>query len=130
MIEVHCQDAEQTPQVEFSKHAVQRYQLRGRPGLEYETALDELESMRILGDLTSEPPPWLADTRRDADSYLVLADLAFPLIRCGKSLTRLTAVTCIVRGGITPWERERRNRRRPRRSHRREHRYRLAAKQA
>jgi hypothetical protein len=116
--------------IRFSRHAVERFLLRGRPGLDYETARAELEQMWLTGEITCDPPSWLADARHDADSYLMLADVSFPLRAAFSDPTCLTAVTCLGRDAINPLERERRNRHRPRRPRWRAPLYRLAADQA
>ena len=109
-------DGKTTLRVAFSDHAVRRYQLRAREGLEYDDALAALEAMGPLGRITHERPPWLRSETSGAACFLVLADLAFPLVVYSVEPLRLTAVTCIARGSLTPWERERRNRRRTRRT--------------
>lgn len=99
----------------FSDHAVMRYRLRARPALDQDAARTELESLWRAGEITAAPPSWLADRRRDADLYLTVADLSFPIVRGLDEPGRLRAVTCLCRAAIDPYERAARNSRRRRR---------------
>jgi hypothetical protein len=112
MVGRQCDEVGQEVRIKFSRHAVERYLLRGRPGLDYETARAELEQMWLTGEITCDPPSWLADARHDADSYLMLADVSFPLRAGVSDPTCLTAMTCLGRGAIKPCERRNRHRRR------------------
>lgn len=96
--------------VMFSRHAVERFCERVRPGLDIETAQQEMT--RLLGSalVVADPPLWLprAGARRSGDRYLVIADLVLPLRPVGAG-ERYLATTCIARGTITPATRSRRN---------------------
>ena len=105
--------------VEFTEHAVDRFRERARPGLDFENALGQLESMGCGAVISVAPPAWMANARRDADAYLVLADVAFPLARSTTRPGRYHATTCIPKGGISPTERDRRRTRKRRRLQRR-----------
>jgi hypothetical protein len=101
--------------VEISKHCVERWRDRFRPGLGLTSARREL--VRILesvgGRLVDLAPEWSGLTAADSHtSYLVVGeDLVLVLVERGE---RLVAKTCVPRASITPRERERRNSRRRR----------------
>jgi hypothetical protein len=100
------------PKVRLTKHSVERFQARFRPGLDWDVAANHLAAMLPLGRVVDDPPVWLAHRRREADAYLVLGeDLAMPLAR-STSTGAYTAVTCLARGSISPRERQRRKARR------------------
>jgi hypothetical protein len=104
--------------VSLSRHCIERFRARFRPALDAATAGAELEAILPCGRIAVEPPPWLADRRREPDAYLLLGDdVAMPLMRSGTT-GQFHAVTCLSRGSISPAERERRNAKRTRRRHR------------
>ncbi len=99
-------------EIEISKHCVERWRDRFRPGLDIGSARRELEG--VLSCAGGEPvdlaPEWSGLAAPDSHtSYLVVGDDAvLVLIELGD---RLLAKTCVPRGSITPWERRRRERR-------------------
>ncbi len=101
-------------EVELSKHCVERWRRRVRPGLGLAAARRELK--RVLecagGELVDEAPAWSGLAVPDSyTSFLVVGDdLVLVLIERGE---RFVAKTCVPRGSITPWERLRRRRRKP-----------------
>jgi hypothetical protein len=100
--------------VRFTRHCVEQYQLRFRPALDLICAEADLTMIAGCGHMTTAPPGWLADRRREADAYfLVGEDLVMPLVRSTTS-TSWVAVTCLSRGTISPMERDRRRARRAR----------------
>jgi hypothetical protein len=106
--------------VRFTRHCVEQYQLRFRPALDLICAETDLTMIAGCGYMTTAPPGWLSDRRREAEAYfLVGEDLVMPLVRSTTS-TGWLAVTCLCRGTISPTERDRRRARRAqsrRRSH-------------
>ncbi len=105
--------------VRFTRHCVEQYQLRFRPALDLIGAQAELAPIAGCGQMSTAPPGWLADRRRQADAYfLVGEDLVMPLVR-SRSTGGWLAVTVLSRGTISPVERERRRARRSRRLPRR-----------
>jgi hypothetical protein len=105
--------------VRFSDHCVERYQLRFRPALDLIGAESDLNRIANCGHVTTAPPGWLRDRRREAEAYFVIGeDVVMPLVR-GTSTNGWIAVTCFSRGTISPMERDRRRARRTRHPRRR-----------
>jgi hypothetical protein len=93
--------------VRLSRHCVERWQKRFRPGLGFEGAEAELGRVIEHGEFVDAPPEWsglsLPDSRT---SYLKLGeDAVLVLFDRG---SELLAKTCIPRGSVEPWERRRR----------------------
>jgi hypothetical protein len=115
-----------TPGVMLSPHSVERFHERFRPALDEIRARQELEMLLVHGEISDEPPEWLAEKMLEtADAYLIVGnDLVIPLASLGPLGERFVAKTCISRGGISEPARRRRNerareRRRRRRARRR-----------
>jgi hypothetical protein len=103
-------------EIVFADHAVARFHERVRPALELKDAARQLESLANAGELTIDPPPWLAISHPPADAYLVMGDVVLPLRADCRRPGVLVAMTTRVRGSISAPSRRRRNRRRrPRR---------------
>jgi hypothetical protein len=97
----------------ISPHCVERFHERFRPALDEIRARRELEMLLLHGEISGEPPEWLAEKMlQDADAYLIIgADLVMPLASRGPLGERFVAKTCISRGGISEPARRRRNER-------------------
>ena len=94
--------------LEISKHCVERWRDRFRPGLDLVAARRELNGVLECagGEPVDRAPEWSGLKDPDSHtSFLVVGDdLVLVLIELGD---RLVAKTCVPRGSITPWERER-----------------------
>ena len=102
--------------ISLSRHAVERFQERFRPGLGLETAERELELMVLHGEISSHPPAWLVGRMHStAAFYLILGDLVLPLEPCRRDREGLSALSALARGSLSPPARERRNQRRKQR---------------
>jgi hypothetical protein len=104
--------------IHFSDHALTRFGERVRSSLSYEQIGAELERILAHARVRVTPPPWMAgSTSHVPPLYLEIGDdILFPLYDAGD---RFIAVTCLVRGGISQFARQRRNSsRRARRSRR------------
>jgi hypothetical protein len=84
-----------TLEICLTHHAVDRFQERVRPGLSREAAEDELARLVLFGSVVTEPPAWLCT--RPGDAYLVIGDLALPLLAHAAD-GAYYATTCLVRG--------------------------------
>jgi hypothetical protein len=103
----------------LTSHAVKRFRERVRPGLAWDAAESELLRLLDFGETSTEPPAWLADRQLEqAEMYLVIGDLVFPLERSSYDDNRWLAKTCIARGGISELARARRKHHRHERSRR------------
>ena len=102
--------------IELSRHAVERFRERVRPGLDVDAASDELARLAAIGEIHEEAPEWLASRQRQVASlYLVAGDVVLPLqFRMGED-DCYGAMTCLVRGGLSLEARARRHARRRRR---------------
>lgn len=100
--------------VELSKHCVERWRDRVRPGLDVDSARRELVGVLGCagGTVVDIAPDWSGLAAPDSrTSYLVVGDdLVLVLIELGD---HLLAKTCVPRGSIAPWERMRRRNRKP-----------------
>jgi hypothetical protein len=105
-----------TTPVEFSRHAVERYEERVRPGLSHARLSEELLRMASAGRIVPAPPRWVAWDLR-SPLYLELGDVVFPLRRSGEGSSWIAA-TCLVRGSLSPHARKSKTLRRRRRSRR------------
>ncbi len=112
--------------VTFSRHAVERYRERAFPAADSRLAEARLDALATSARIASRPPPWhAARTKEEAELYLVIGDLLFPLVRAVEpGEDRWIGKTCIARGTISEGTRRRRNasrtkRRRSRRQNRR-----------
>lgn len=101
---------EEIPGVTLSPHCVERFHERFRPALDLIRARRELEMLLALGQISDEPPEWLAQKMlQESDAYLIVGDdLVLPLAELGQ---RFVAKTCIPRGGISELARRHRNER-------------------
>ena len=104
---------EDNPGVMLSPHCVERFHERFRPALDEIRARRELEMLLMHGEISDQPPEWLAETMlQTADAYLIVGnDLVLPLASLGPLGERFVAKTCIPRGGISEPARRRRNER-------------------
>lgn len=92
-----------------STHAACRYKERIKPGLEYEDAKKELESLvKMFGRIV--PFPAWAARPRPGSQFLELSDGLGAVIMDGHEIT-----TIVARGGMKPEQRQERNARRSRR---------------
>ena len=112
--------------ITFSHHAVERYRERAFPAADLQLARARLEALASSARVAAHPPRWCAaKAQQEAELYLVIGDLVFPLVRTGEDQDhQWLAMTCIARGGISARARRRRNasrvpRRRPREENRR-----------
>jgi hypothetical protein len=99
------------PALGLTRHAVERFQERVRPGLDLEAAQQGLARLVGLGEISDRAPAWLACRMHKRSAlYLVVGDVVLPLARGNGG--RLIALTCLVRGGLSQAARHRRNQRR------------------
>jgi hypothetical protein len=104
------------PAVRFSGHAVDRYINRVLQAGDRQRAEQQLTALALSGEITASPPNWFGDrAKEEADRYLVIADLVFPLVLDARG-TRWLAKTCIPRGYMSDDVRRRRNIAKSRRS--------------
>jgi hypothetical protein len=98
--------------VVLTKHAVERYRDRVRPGLGLGAAEMELGRLALFGEIVAEPPAWFArGAAQRAPSYLLIADLVLPLQPASEP-GYVVATTCLAKGSISAASRERRTLRR------------------
>lgn len=107
-----------TPQlkmpIRFIPHTVENYRDRLRPGLSIKHAEIDLERVAAHAEISWRPPDWLKDNgREDVTMFLTVADATFPLTPSSNGKF-LVALTCMVKGSISPQTRKRRNLRRRR----------------
>jgi hypothetical protein len=104
------------PKITITKHCVERWRDRFRPGLDPKAAEAELRLVIHHGEFEDSPPEWSGLQQPDSHtSFLVIGnDMVIVLLERGRDLV---AKTCISRGTISPGERQRRgsSRSRPRR---------------
>ncbi len=108
--------------VVLSRHAVERFRERVRPGLNLPAAREALERLVAMSPVVAERPAWLHEDGEASDAWLEVTDaIVLALRRCGASWH---ATTCLTRGGLDEGARQHRNRvgkaRRSRRRLRRE----------
>ena len=103
--------------VTLSPHCVERFHERFRPALDQIRARRELEMLLSHGEISDEPPEWLARKMlQEADAYLIVGtDLVLPLAEMGPLGEGFVAKTCLDRGGISEPARRARNERARRR---------------
>src|SRR5687767_639248 len=99
--------------IELSLHAIKRFRERFCPALDLVGAEGRLVEVLDHAQLEPDAPSWVVPNARHTDAYLVLGDMALPLVRIPDGA--LLALTCVPRGGITSGARARRNRPRRRR---------------
>jgi hypothetical protein len=88
--------------VALSAHAVEQYQQRVKPGLDLDPARGELERLRPLGEISTEPPDWV-NAARPAPYYLLLGDaIVLPL---APQAAGWVATTCVTQRTLTPTRR-------------------------
>jgi hypothetical protein len=103
--------------IHLTRHAVERFQERVRPALEFADAETELAKLALVGELINEPPRWHADRcAQIAPWYLVIGDVLLPLNAHRSDPGEFVATTCLTRGTYS--DDARRRRRNRRRSHR------------
>ena len=89
-------------EVMVSAHAVEQYRDRVKPGLEPDAARAELEHLRALGQVRTEPPGWV-NPARPAAYYLLLGDeIVLPL---APEADAWVATTCVTKRTLTPTRR-------------------------
>jgi len=89
-------------QVIVSSHAVEQYRDRVKPGLDPDAARAELEHLRTLGHVQTEPPGWV-NPARPAAYYLLLGDqIVLPL---APQADAWVATTCVSQRTLTPTRR-------------------------
>lgn len=102
--------------IRFTIHAVERFVERVRPGLDFASGRLELWRLAGVGTVAAYAPGWLPGSRTSAsDAYLVVGDMAVPLVAESSGSRVLVATTVVVRGTISPAERKRRTAERNRR---------------
>jgi hypothetical protein len=85
-----------------SAHAVEQYRDRVKPGLDPDAARAELEHLRALGRVQTEPPGWV-NPARPAAYYLLLGDqIVLPL---APQADAWVATTCVTQRTLTPTRR-------------------------
>jgi hypothetical protein len=102
-------------EIRITGHCVERWRRRFRGGLDLKSAEVELRRVIEHGVIVDAPPEWSGLAEPDSrTSYMVVGDdLVLVLLERGRDLV---AKTCVSRGTISPWERQRReDRRRSRR---------------
>ena len=88
--------------VTVSAHAVEQYRDRVKPGLDPDAARAELERLRTLGRVQTEPPGWV-NPARPAAYYLLLGDqIVLPL---APQADTWVATTCVAQRTLTPTRR-------------------------
>ena len=89
-------------EVMVSAHAVEQYRDRVKPGLDPDPARAELEHLRALGRVQTEPPGWV-NPATPAASYLLLGDqIVLPL---APQADAWVATTCVTQRTLTPTRR-------------------------
>lgn len=97
----------------ITAHAIDRFQERVRPTLLRDRAEDELRNLTNRGELRAT-----VEWHEGYDAYLLLADgIALGLKHNGGGSYPWTAVTVLVRAGLSPQQAERRRERRRKRRH-------------
>jgi hypothetical protein len=93
----------------LTAHAVERFIERVRSGLSWSGAEMELERVLEHGQLTEQPPVWLAErSRPDASMYVSLGDVVLPLAPSRERVGQWIALTCLTSGTLAPAVRARR----------------------
>lgn len=82
--------------VNLTRHAVERYRERVRPGLSVEAAAGDLMRLAPRGAVAPSAPAWLH--RHTYALFLVIGDICFPLAPDCRAPETLTATTCLCRG--------------------------------
>lgn len=86
-----------TTDVEFTRHALERYRQRGFGCGDLSRATEHLMRICDNAQVLIDPPPWLVDpvisSRR---AYLCIGDVVFPMYRIAEH--RYVALTCLTRG--------------------------------
>lgn len=103
--------------IRLTRHAIERYVDRVRPGLGIPEAEAELEQLVRIGQVLADAPPWYHGNARKPAAYLVAGDVLVPLNHRG------LALTVVVREPLRPDElaarREEKARRRRKRRYQR-----------
>lgn len=102
--------------VTLTRHAVDRYRDRVKPGLGRAVARRELEALIGLAGDSVARPPWPLPEAYEHEAgvaWLLIAD-GIALVLSDKR-THWCAISCTINSGISEHERERRNSRRRRR---------------
>src|SRR4051794_30143291 len=99
--------------IQLTRHAVERFQERVRPALQFADAEAELAKLALFGELFDRPPRWHADTcAQVAPWYLVIGDVLLPLKAHCSQPGEFVATTCLTRGVYSDDARHRRRERR------------------
>lgn len=86
--------------VTFAAHAIERFCERVRPGLGAGSACLQLQGLASAFAVTAEPPSWARHSK--AQMWLLVGDIAFPLVPSGGDRRELVATTCLAkRAGST-----------------------------
>jgi hypothetical protein len=75
----------------FTKHAIERFVERVRPGLAWSSALLQLQGLAAATYVTAERPEWAAHSK--AQLWLPVGDAAFTLVTQGEELVATTVLT-------------------------------------
>lgn len=87
--------------IELTRHAIERYQQRLRPGLSYEHAVADLARLLSHGELVDTAPPWCRTPDAGGRSlHFVIGDVALPLVPHELEPHVGVATTCLARNGI------------------------------
>jgi hypothetical protein len=78
--------------IRVTDHAVEQYQARVKPALDFDQARREVLALVLGAEIQAEPPPWLwPDPSNKPEGYIVVADgICFPVAKRG------TIVTCLA----------------------------------
>lgn len=86
-----------TTEVEFTRHALERYRQRGFGCGDSGRAIEHLVRICEIAQVLIDPPPWLVDSAPGPErAYLCIGDVVFPMDRTAEH--RYVALTCLTRG--------------------------------
>jgi hypothetical protein len=110
------------PRIRFTEHAVERFNERVRPTLDRGAAFAEMRRVAALGSIQPTAPDWASGPSRDGTAgpqetlgWLVVGDVAFPLIAPDQPGWAYSAATCLTRGALGGELRREKNRRKSKR---------------
>lgn len=89
----------------ITTHAIERYIERVRPGLDHDSAKNDILRLALVGEFSPGPPEWKEAYAMEwkPTRWLIVGDVCFPMV--GER-----AVTCIVKGSLPETMRQERNR--------------------